>query len=195
MIRFRKFFILTTLIIGCVSVSCVNIETGQTPEEARESSESKASSIRSEWATRFESAQPLERARLLAGFLDDISSRYIDYGYRVVDSWREAQEGKGGEIPANEMRRMVGKWTEKEKPVLRANEDNIEYGLQRFKDTGFFTQSSLDLMSQIVSQYYEIYNVVFLPGGTVDDYEDSLGQNQRQMESLLTDFKNELENY
>lgn len=174
---------------------CVKIETGSSPEETQASAELRAKRVRAEWANRVHTSSPAQIADITAGLIENISERYVDYGYKVAGQWREAMEGRGQDVPSDEMRRMVDLWIRDEKPVLMANEDNIEYGVGRLKETGYLAPRSVESLDSVVSAYYELYSAIFFPAGTVTEYEDRLVEKRAAIEQLLDQFRSDLDAY
>jgi hypothetical protein len=179
-------------VLAGVSVGCVKIETGRTPEEARESADVRAKTIRGEWASRLMDKTPPQIADLVAGLISSVTRQYLDYGGKVAEQWREATAGRGQEVSAEEMRRVVSAWTKSEQPILTANEDNIEYGVQRLRETGHLNSDGVDLLDRIVAEYYNTYTAVFLPAGKVDDYETRMTEQRRKNERATEEFRSSL---
>jgi hypothetical protein len=174
---------------------CVKIETGSTREEAQASAELRAKRVRAEWANRVHTSSPAQIADVTAALIENIVESYVEYGYRVAGQWHEAIEGRGQDVAADEMRRMVGLWTRDEKPVLLANEDNIEYGAERLKETGYLTPGGVESLDSLVAAYYELYSVVFYPAGTVTEYESHLAEKGGEIRRLLGQFRSALDAY
>jgi len=174
---------------------CVKIETGSTPEESQASAELRAKRVRAEWANRVHASSPAQIADITAGLVAGIAERYVDYGNKVAGQWREAMVGRGKDVPAEEMRRMVDLWTKDERPVLMANEDNMEYGVGRLKETGYLTPPGVESLDSVVSAYYELYSAVFYPAGTVSEYEDRLVEKGTTIKRLLEQFRSCLDAY
>lgn len=194
---YKPMRLLVTLVVGALLFSCssIKIETGQTREEAVESAETQAKQIRADWANRFERATPPDMARLLRRHIDSITARYIAYGFEVAAQWREGNAGRGEEVPDTEMREVVAVWTQTQEPILTAHEDNLEYGLERINETGYFDQKTLDLLQQLADHYYKVYSAVFYPSGTVEGYEATLDKMKHETESLGAQLKVELDRY
>jgi hypothetical protein len=189
--------LLTTLVAGTLLFSCstIKIETGQTQEEAIQSAKAQARQIRSDWANQFQQAAPLEMAQLLSRHIDSVSTWYVAYGFEVATQWREGNTGRGENVPDREMREVVAVWTEKQQPILAAYEDNLEYGLEQIKETGYFGQDFFDLLSEFADQYYKVYSAVFYPSGSVEEYEETLNRVKYETESLSIRLKTELDRY
>jgi len=186
-----------TLVVGGLLFSCsaIKIETGQTQEEAVQSAEARAKQIRSDWAIRFQQATPLEMAQLLSRHVDSVSALYVAYGFEVAAQWREGNTGRGEIVPDREMREVVAIWIERQQPILAAYEDNLEYGLEQIKETGYFGRDLLDLLSEFADQYYKVYSAVFYPSGSVEEYEETLNRVKHETESLSIRLNTELDRY
>ncbi len=192
----KRLSIVTAASMLFISCSAIKIETGQTQEEAIESAEVQAKQIRVDWANRLQQAEPVEMARLLIQYIDTVMTNNVAYGLNVVaEQWRQGNAGRGEDVPDSEIREMVGIWTETQQPIMAAYEDNIEYGLQRIKEPGYFDQSFLNLLNQFVDQHYKVYSAVFYPSGNVEEYENSLDRIQRETETLSSQLTAELDRY
>ena len=187
-----RFALILPLAMLFVVQGCVKIETGSSPEERQASAELRAKRIRAEWADRIHNSSPAQIADMTAGLIANIAEQYLDYGNRVAGQWREAIEGRRQDVSADEMRRMVELWTKDEKPVLVANEDNIEYGVGRLKETGYLTPAGVESLDSAVSAYYELYSAVFYPAGSVTEYEDRLFERESAIKRLLEQFRSDL---
>jgi len=174
---------------------CISIETGQTPEEAVASSEARAGHIRSQWANRLNSATPREMADMLLDHVRDVTDRYLAYGADVASRWREGSSGRGQDISASEMREFVAAWIEAEKPLLTAWEENLEYGLERIVESGFYDETSRNLFQRLVDSYYDVYSVVFFPSSTAVDYESKLYRVKFERDRAIEDLENEVAKY
>ncbi|MCK4572985.1 MAG: hypothetical protein KAU36_01380 [candidate division Zixibacteria bacterium] len=166
-------FILALLISPA---GCVKIETGQTVEEAQQSSEQRAGRLRATWANKLSGATPTELAIYLTDHFDQTTDMFFRYGERMTQQWEAGSEGRGTEIKAAEMRQVIDAWIAGEKPLLKAYEDNLEYGFARIKETGHYDEAMLRQLGALVEKYYEIYSAVFYPVGNLEDYAHKLEQ-------------------
>lgn len=189
--------LLVTIVLSALlsSAGCVKIETGQTIEEAEASSEDRAGRIRSDWADRIQGSSPRQMAELLKIHIDSTTARYVDYGFRIGREWETGNRGRGEVIPADEMTTIVEGWNRAQKPIMTADEDNMEYAWAELKATRHFDPTSLDLFKQLVDKYYEVYSVVFYPAGTVGDYEESLYRVRLATERVSIELGRILEGY
>jgi hypothetical protein len=176
-------------IASIVACSAVRIETGQTREEAVESSEDLARGIRAEWATRIKSVSPTEIAALEADLIGQVVDIYVGFGRRVAEQWHEAESGRGEVVAAEEMRKMIDLWVEREWPILKAREDNIEYGADRLREDGIVSESALEAVNKLVLHMYEVYNAVFFPMGTLSDYEVGLDRAHQEAQRLMQQYR------
>jgi len=177
------------------SAGCVKIETGQTVEEAEASSEDRAGRIRSDWAGRIQRSSPRQIGELLKMHIDSTAAKYVDYGFRITREWETGNRGRGEVIPADEMTTIVEGWNRAQKPILKADEDNMEYAWEELKAAHLFDPTTLDLFKQLVDQYYDVYSIVFYPVSTVGDYEESLHRARSATERVSTDLGRMLEGY
>jgi hypothetical protein len=56
-------------------------------------------------------------------------------------------------------------------PVIKANEEVLEYGVEEILRSTYFDLEIEKLLKQHRDLYYDVYSAVFYPSGTVDDYE------------------------
>lgn len=189
--------VLVAILLSALLTSggCVKIETGQTIEEAEASSEDRAGRIRSDWAGRIQRSSPLQVGQLLKMHIDSTAAKYIDYGFRIAREWETGSQGRGEIIPADEMATIVEGWNRGQKPILKADEDNLEYAWAELQAGRHFDRTTEDLFRQMVNQYYEVYSIVFYPAGTVADYEENLYQVRLATEQLSTEMGRMLEGY
>lgn len=165
--------------------SCgVKFETGQTPEEAKASSQVTVNKIKSDWAILINGSTHREVGFHLRTYLNNISNNFVEYGFRLAEKWREGNEGRGEPIPDNEMRSVIESWIAKDKPILRAWEENIDYAHNRMIEDGFYSQETMSLFDNMIDQFNEIYNAVIFPIGDVDKYEDQLFIAKSELENI-----------
>ncbi len=182
-------------VTAALTTGCVKIETGQTVAEATESNEFKARQIRSEWATQLHRATPIETAQLVKRHIDSVSAMYLRYGLKVAEEWRKGNEGRGQAVDAGEMRQVVDAWVEAQKPILNAYEDNLEFGLDRIKESRFFAGESLTILEKLMEQFYANRSIVFYPNQDVGYYEFRLTEAQKSTESLSRELGLEIGKY
>jgi len=196
-IKLRELPASLLLIAGLCLTGCgVNIETGPpTADERSRTSEVRGKGVRSDWVNRFELATLSSKGMMFKTFVDSVSSRYIEYGYSVSDQWRQGNEGRGQEVSDTEMREMVARWTETEKPLIESYDDVVEYAIERIRETGQFDQGTEDILQKMVDNYYKVYNSVFFPSGSVADYEYRLAQLQTGTEEISRQVQDALQVY
>lgn len=183
-----------TVPLLCVA-GCVRIETGQTVDEAVESSEAKARQIRGSWANKFQTATPVEMAEFLADHYDRVTAVFVRFGHDMVDRWEEGIAGRGEDIAADEMRSMIDRWIHTQKPILTAYEDNLEYGFEQIKLSNHFDERLLDLMNELVDHYYQVYSGAFFPSGSVEDYQYLLEHMNYETQEMSGRFRAALERF
>ncbi len=177
-----------------MSCSCgVKFETGQTTEEAQTSSKITANKIKSDWAMLINGSSPREVGFHFKTYLDNISNNYIEYGFRLTEKWREGNDGRGEAIPANEMRSVIKSWIIRDKPILIAWEDNIDYARNRMIEDGFYSPETMSLFDYMIDQFNEVYNAVLFPNGDVDNYEDQLFVIKAETDNLSKKLEIELD--
>ncbi len=182
-------------LLSFVSCSAIKIETGQTQGEAIESSQAQAKMLRASWANRFQQATPPEMARLLIYHVDSVTARYVTYGFGVAAQWREGSANRSDKITDTEIRDGMAQWIETQKPILKAYEDNLEYALERIRQSRYFHQNFLDLLGELAGQYYRVYSVTFSPSGSVEEYEQTLDVAKRDTEMISARCQAELDRY
>ncbi len=183
------FALLVTLWHG----GCVKVETGATVEEATQSSEDTAGRIRREWASRIKQVSPPEAAALLVDHYDRVTALYLRYGQDMVEQWREGEQGRGQPIPATEMWEKIDQWTLTQRPILTAYDDNLEFAYRELSTSGLFNDDFLQMLRNLVDEYYVVYSAVFLPMGTVDEYEHRLEQVKYEAEGVGETYREGLE--
>lgn len=183
--------------IGFLAVlSCgLKIETGQTVDEATESNQQRASRIRANWAEQLRDKPPVTMAELVKTHIDSVSAMYLRYGYQIVDQWQQGNEGRGQPVDASEMREVVNMWVVTEKPILKAYEDNLEYGLRLVRDARHYDQSTMELFDQLARAYYDCHSVVFYPNNNVEVYEEKLIETERRISQLSEELDQRLRVY
>ncbi len=183
--------------IGFLAVSTcgLKIETGQTVDEATESNQQRASRIRSNWAEQLRNKPPMTMAGLVKTHIDSVSAMYLRYGYQIVDQWQQGNEGRGQPVDASEMRDVVNRWVVAEKPILKAYEDNLEYGLRLIRDSRHYDQSTMDLFDQFARAFYDCHSVIFYPNRNVETYENELIDTERRIRQLSQELDRKLRVY
>ncbi len=175
-------------LLGC---SSIQINSG-TEEQRSESKSDEASMVRREWQAEVLGADPpqvmlltMERVKRFARQLNRLSES-------IVEKWQEGNAGRGEEIPASEMRRLVDAWLDKERDVLDAWDDIIEDGLQRVRDSRYFDQPMIEGLKDLRADYEQLYSVVLVPNGDIVDYQQSIQDRQTTLEESADQLKREL---
>lgn len=195
--RGGRFISVLTLTAGFLSmVGCVSVQTSSGGAEQRtQSSQQTASALRSDWGRRLQDASPKEAAMLLAAQIDAVTARYVAYSRSVADKWREGNDGRGTPIPDSEMRHFVNGWISTEKPILDANDDMVEYAYSRIKESRGLDQATEDIIRRSISAYYDLYSAVFIPNGSVEDYEYAVAKKRSLVEDRLRELDQDLTRY
>ena len=183
------------MLLSLTLAGCVKIETGQTVDEAVESAEQRASRARATWANKFRSASPVQMTQYVAEHFDQTTDMFFRFGRRMIDQWRQGSEGRGVEVKASVMREMIDAWTTAEKPLLVAFEDNLEYGVDQIRQSGFFDERLLRQMGDLVDVYYDVYSAVMYPVGSIEDYDYLLDKKQREAKQASRQFREALESF
>lgn len=173
---------LSLLLSGC---GAVKIETGQTKEEAVESSRERSSLIRSQWAEQVDAASPVGKVELLITHVDGTMERYLNFADEVKYQWQRAEDGRGQQVSSEEMRKMIDAWSETQGPLLKANDDNLEYARRQALATNFFGPDFDERIDGLCDQYYDAYSAIFFPTGTLEEYTDGLLRAQRELDQEI----------
>ncbi|HQL23884.1 MAG TPA: hypothetical protein PKY95_05645 [candidate division Zixibacteria bacterium] len=184
--------ILTVLAVTAAGCGAVRIETGATPEEETARSESQASALRRTWAQTFDQADRLRRADLLKTHLDSTSARLILVGRQFAGEWRDGNRGRGQVIPAEEFRRVIDNSIAKDRPILQAWEDNLEYGWEWVRDSSRFDSGRIGLFEEFVRHYYDVYSAVFLPQADAETYVAEIDRMEAATRKLSEELAREL---
>lgn len=179
-------FVLSLLLIAVVGCSSVKIETGQTEREAKLEVNQQASQVRGEWAAKIKPLNSQQTAVELTSYLNGVCTRYLAFGDDVASRWHEASAGRGEEVDAKEMLNYVETWTNKQKPLLVAYTDNIEFAASKIKAAGELAPDDIERINELVGVYYRVYNAVFYPSKNVDLYEQELARSHQSL-TRLTD--------
>ena len=185
------------LVIGAILAGCsaVSIETGATPEEEIATSEVRAREARSIWARNFNAASEYGKAALLRHHIDSTAARFLYVGNQFADEWEKGNQGRGQSIPAEEMREVIDNTLAKDRPMIIAWEENMEYGWEWVRDSSRFDNHTLELFSRMVDHYYDCYSVAFFPREDVSIYREELYQAEVRLQNLSRDLGVELEQY
>jgi len=186
-------FSLLALLPGCRSIK---IHTGPpTDEEATVQSADRGRQVRTDWANRLQSATTPQQAAMLRTFIDSTSARYIRYGFRIADMWRDENRQRGTEVPVAEIRRFVENSTQTELPLLEAYEEVIEFGINEILKAGFFEPRTEELLIRHRDHYIEVYSAVFYPNGSRENFEFRLQTLQARTEEISRELEEELRRY
>lgn len=186
-----SFFLLSVILMVC---TCgVKIETGQTQEEAQASSQITANQIKSDWARLINGSSPRDVGFHLKTHIENISDKLIEYGFRLAEKWQEGNEGRGVPIPDKEMRSVIENWVSRDKPIIDAWEDNIDYALNRLIADGFYTQEIIASVDKLINHFNIVYSTLLFPVGDVRKYEDQLRDIKNETETLSRNLEIELE--
>lgn len=177
-------FVLSLLLASVFGCAGVKIETGQTEREAELEVNDRASRLRREWAAKINTLNAKRTAIELTSYVNSVCTRYLKFGDDVASRWHEASAGRGEEVGAKEMLDFVQAWTAKEKPLLVAYTDNIEYASNKIKAAGELAPDDIDRIDELVDLYYRVYNAAFYPNNNVDSYEQDLSRTHQSLTRL-----------
>jgi len=170
------------LLAGCTSVK---INTGPpTDEESTARSDNQARDFKTEWYTRLNQADPMGKASLMNELINQLVVGYLRYGHNVADTWRGAQRDRGVPVPGSDIVQMIERSTATDQPMIQAQTDMVEFGVNEIITTGFFRPEFIDDLNKYRDFFNEVYNGVFLPNGNLDDYVQRLDD----LEARRADF-------
>ncbi len=189
-------FVLAVALLGAGLGCGVRIQTGPASEEQQtERAEVTGKDQRISWKNRFDGASQRQRVVYLKFFIDSTSANYFQYGMNIADEWRKGEEGRKAEISADEMRQTIDNSIANQRPVLEANDDVVDYAMGRIKEDAFFDRATMDIISQLRDGYFSMYDVVFLPNGTREEYLDRLYAEQSRLQNLSKELEDDLGRY
>jgi len=187
MVTLRVSF-LTALAIVLASCSSIKIESG-TPREQTENNEAYASDIRTDFAQQINSVEPDGQLKYLIDYAEFVGGNIVNYGAAMAQQWYEGEEGRGEVITDEEMRGLIDRSIASEKPIMRAWEDNLEYGYRVILDGEFFRPPMLESIQALIDSYYDLHSAVTLPNGSPEDYEDRIDETRRAFERRIRDIR------
>ncbi|MFH1687954.1 MAG: hypothetical protein ABIE70_10610 [bacterium] len=153
---------------------CVKIQTGQTEQEAQESAAQRAQGLKAQWADRLQRTAPQDTPEVYLEYFEQVSSTLQEYGQTVLEQWRQGETAGDTTIQAGELRQVIDQWLTNQRHILRAWEDNLEYGRQYIEDLRRFDKPLMAELGTLLDLYYDIYSQVLLPDGTSYDYATAL---------------------
>lgn len=182
--------LILTILLVLANVGCagIKVETGRTADEEVAASETQASDMRRNFAQAFDAANEINRALLLKQHIDTVCSRLVSIGQQFAGEWRNGNQGRGQEIPADEMRQVIDNSITRDKPILKAWEDNLEYGWEYVRDSSRFDDQVIRVFDSMVQQYYSTYSAVFFPDSDVVEYSGGLDRVDIEMKNLSRDL-------
>ena len=188
--------ILLPLVLAVWGCQSITIRTGPpTDEEAAAQSADLGSRVRSEWTDKLSRASLPQQAALLKSFVDSTCARYVQYGFQIVDMWRDESDRRGVEIPVADIRQIVDASTRTDQPLFEAYEDVLEYGIDGIRDARYFETQTEELLIEYRDHYLDVYAAVFYPNGSREEFESRLRTLQVESEELSLRLKEELERY
>jgi hypothetical protein len=181
-----RFIFVIAIVLCCLTAGCssIKIESDTTTEDMANKNEILAKQIRAEWSQKLNNAaNDGVRALMVKHHIDSTTTIIINYGFRVADEWRRGNEGRGEDIEASEMRQVVDAWVARQKPILKAFEDNMEYGIQFIRQSQgleILPGEIYPLFDSLADQYYDTYSIVFYPNHNVGVYEEAVRGAERR---------------
>lgn len=188
--------VLVLLALTVVSGCGVTIQTG--PEDQQrltEVSDTRAREIRADYAERIRTAGPVQKAEILKTLVDSVSAAYFRYGERMADDWQRGNQERGTEIPASEMRQLVERSNESQRPIFGAYEDILDLGMEEITREGQLDRTTLQLLDGFRNQFYKNYSAVFLPSGDVNRYRTELSGARDDTEKQSWELGEDLRRY
>lgn len=191
----RQFLLVAVAISSLALVGCINVKTGHSGEEARGFSSDRASTIRSDFAGQLNRASAGEKVRLILRHAEFVQGQYVKYSVNIASQWHDAEQGRGETVPAEEMRQMINAWTEKERPILKAWDDNLELAWDQIKQESFFDQTMFEALEEVIRMYYEVYSAVMFPVSNTYEYVDRVLFTVSEANQAKADAEFELRRY
>jgi hypothetical protein len=124
---------------------------------------------------------------MLIDYFRRVGGGLVQFGRDISNQWRQGEQGRGETIEASEMREQVRRWTTSEKPILRAWEENLEFGLRRLREQHYYGERAMTSLREMVDYYYDAYSEVVFPNGTREEYESTLYDIENQIDELADD--------
>ena len=181
---------------SALACSSINIKTGPpTDQEIIRESEDRGSRMRAEWSNQLQQASPIQQANIMRGFVDSTTARFIRFGYQVIEVWRTESERRGVQLSAEEVRQVIEHSNQFDLPLLEAYEDVLEFGVSLVIDSRFFDAQVKNRLVAYRDFYYEVYNAVFFPNGTTEDYERLLHDMESRTQQVSQLLAEELVRY
>lgn len=177
------------------TIGCIKVDTSQTTEEATASSESRGSRLRTDWAKQMQNATPVQKVQLVQNYFVSTTAAYVEYGKNIVDQWLEGNAGRGTEIPDSEMRDIVDRSIAAQQPLLDAQEDNFNFGIEQIRLTGHFGRDMDDLLDRMLRHWDQVVSAVFVPSGVVEDYEGTIYDLSAKTERISDELHQLVRNY
>lgn len=165
----------------------VKVTTGQSAEEASLVNEERARAMKSQFAEQFLDLRPSAQGDMLIDYFRRVGGGLVQFGRDISNQWRQGEQGRGETIEASEMREQVRRWTTSEKPILRAWEENLEFGLRRLREQHYYGERAMTSLREMVDYYYDAYSEVVFPNGTREEYESTLYDIENQIDELADD--------
>lgn len=185
--------IFIALVLGLFFSGCMKIQTGQSAEEAAQSSEIQAKQIRSSWAVKLDNVSSNELALLMAGEFRKVTTYIYDIGLQTADRWQDGEDGRGESVEDSEMQKMVNSWISGLRPVIKAHEDNLEYAFEKYTLFTDYEEETKVKLEYLIDFYYEFYSVILIPQGNLSDYHYNIDQVKLESDEILTDLNEYLE--
>lgn len=185
--------IFIALVLGLFFSGCMKIQTGQSAEEAAQSSEIQAKQIRSSWAVKLDNVSSNELALLMAGEFRKVTTYIYDIGLQTADRWQDGEDGRGESVEDSEMQKMVNSWISGLRPIIKAHEDNLEYAFEKYTLFTDYEEETKVKLEYLIDFYYEFYSVILIPQGNLSDYHYNIDQVKLESDEILTDLNEYLE--
>jgi hypothetical protein len=188
--RLSALSIMAGALAGLLLIGCVKIQTGpQTSEDAVDAAAARGKELRVKFAAQMQNAGPEDQVLIWRTFVDSSGASYFQYGEKIADEWRRGSEGRGSNISDEEMLQTVEKWNRTQQPLIKANEDVVEFGVDHVKRSGAFGSQVLEPMSRLRDQFYALYSTVFFPKGSPEEYHQNVQAAQAEFERRSLDLE------
>lgn len=172
--------------------SCVKVHTDNTAQETGLTSEYKADKIREDWKIRIQNASPVEKAELLVGYFEAVTSMYFEIGYQTIDNWRALERKAGRKVESSEAQAMIDRWHEANRAYITAHDENVEYAARQIRFDAYYAESLLAHLDSLLGAYRRIRDAVLRPSGLLADYEFAFRQLEFEVVDIVQEYRERL---
>jgi len=188
----RLILILAGLLVAASMSSCFKVSVEDTGDESSLTAEYKADRMRTDWKDRIQKAAPVEKAGLLADYIENITGLYFQVGYETIENWRALQQQTERAVSSEDIQKMVDRWHADNSAFINAHDYNVEFAERQIRFTGYFAEPFLAQLDTLVQTYGRVKAAVLLPSGSLNDYEFAFKQLEYEAGEVLREYREEL---